>query len=81
MARTKETPPAVRRGAKVGGKNYIIQSKVVRRVCRGLNWKFVPRNEVEERMFADFLEQIGHIATEYARKVARRAVNSIGRKD
>ena len=81
MKDTKGTPPAVRQGAKVGGKNYTIRNKFARRVCRGLNWEFVPRNLKEEIALAAMLDSIKTTITEYARKVARRAISKIGRKD
>ena len=77
MKDTKGTPPAVRQGAKVGGKNYTIQSKSVRRVCRGLDWEFVPRNLKEEIAFAAMLDSVRKMIAKCARRVVRKAANSI----
>ena len=81
MTRAKGTPPAVRRGAKVDGENYTIRNKFLRRVCQGLDWEFTPRNPGEELAFAGFLDKLNEIVNAHARRMAKRAINSIGRKD
>lgn len=78
----KKMPPAVRRGAKVSGKNYTIKSKTLRRMCRGLkDWEFAPRNEQEELALAAMFDAVSDAANEYARVVAMREIGKIGRKD
>ena len=78
----KGTPPAARRGANVGKAKYSIKSRTLRRMCRGLeHWQFYPQNEREEIALAEMFDRIGGIATAFARKVARRAVNRIGKED
>ncbi len=76
----KGTPPAARRGANVGKAKYNIKSQIVRKMCRGLEqWQFYPQNEREEIALLELFNRIGDLATAYARKVARRAINRIGK--
>ena len=42
-------------------------------------WTFYPRNEREELALAELFDRIGNMITTYARKVARKAVNRIGK--
>ena len=73
--RTKETPPAAVRRQGAGNKSNYTKSQ-----GRG-NWRFLPRNKDEAKIFGEFLAKIKRIGDAYARKVARRAVSKIGRKD
>ena len=59
---------------------YKIQSRILRRALRGLRgWNCYPRSEEEETLFLQFYCAVTDAATVYARKVARRAVDSIGK--
>lgn len=76
----KETPPAARQGAHFSKKYYSIKSRALRKMCKGLEqWQFYPKNEREEIALAELSARIGNMATTYARKVARKAVNGIGK--
>ena len=80
FAPEKGTPPAARQGANVGKAKYSIKSRVVQKMCRGLKqWTFYPQNEREEIALSELFDRIGGMITAYARKVARRAINRIGK--
>ena len=76
----KGTPQAARQGANHGKAKYSIKSRIVRKMCRGLEqWQFYPQNEREEIALSELFNRIGEMANAHARKVARRAINQIGK--
>ena len=61
---------------------YQIQNKTLRKVFKDApNFSLTPRNANEELLAAEFVDRIGASANESARKVARKAIDTIGRKD
>ena len=68
-------------GAHEGTGKYSILSPELRRLFRGspLAKQLRPRNEAEEKIAADFFATLDKLLTTYARKMARRAVEKIGR--
>ena len=61
--------------------SYKIKSKTLRKALKYASHWMIPKSANEEVLAADFADRIVAIANEYAREVARKAINTIGRKD
>ena len=74
MKDTKGTPPAAVRRQGAGNKANYTKSN------GWGNWRFFPRTKAEVKIFGEFLAEIKRAGDAYAKRVARKAINQIGKR-